>query len=121
MAKSAKGAGKGKKGMSKLGAVRRALAALGKEAKPSALQVYVKEKFGIAMQNDQVGNYKGKLLRGEVGKKPAAKAAPTAAKPAGHANGSKSGIGLGDIEKVKGLVGRVGAPQLRSLIDLLAK
>jgi len=63
--------------------------------------------------------------------KPAAKK-PTAAKPRGQqaaarsnppAKGGKAarGISLDDIEAVKGLVGRVGAGQLRSLIDLLAK
>jgi hypothetical protein len=69
-------------------------------------------------------------------KKPAA-AKPTSKKPPAakpqvqHAvarsnaspkgSGAAGSISLGDIETVKGLIGRVGAEQLRSLIDLLAR
>ncbi|HKB40668.1 MAG TPA: hypothetical protein VKD72_29855 [Gemmataceae bacterium] len=59
-------------------------------------------------------------------KKPSApqpKAQQAAARSKALPKGGRAdrGISLGDIEAVKGLVGRVGAEQLRSLIDLLAK
>jgi hypothetical protein len=134
---TAAGAPGGKDGMNKMEAVKQALAKLGKNAMPVDIQGYVKKEFGIDMTTDHVSNYKGKLLRGK-GKgrtkakpaaakastpKPAAKK-PAAKKPAPKAAAPKaipSGISLRDIESVKGLVGRVGTAQLRSLVDLLAK
>ena len=87
------------------------------------------------MSPDHISNCKSELRNKskQVGKaKPAAKtsAAPKAAvkqpaaKPsavtpsARQANGD---ISLPDIEAVKGLVHRVGADQLRALVDLLTK
>ncbi len=114
-------------GMNKWEAVKQALAKLGNDARPLDIQRFVKTEFNIDMTTDLVSNYKGKILRQEPGGgkartqgKPAAKptakpAAPKAATP------PAGGISLKDIETIKGLVGRVGPEQLRSLVDLLAK
>jgi hypothetical protein len=56
---------------------------------------------------------KGKARPAPVAKPVSQKAAP--------AKTSAPGIGLGDIEAVKRLVARIGAKQLRGLIDLLAR
>src|SRR5262245_3546852 len=111
-------------GMSKQEAVRRALEAMGKDAKPSAMQPFIKEKFGIDMTTDHISTAKGEILRRKKGKKEpgpkpqAAQPARAAPKPAGKA---ANGISLQDIQAVQGLVGRLGANQLKGLIDLLAR
>jgi hypothetical protein len=127
-------AGKRKGGMTKMEAVRQALAELGKDAKPLQLRAFVKERFGIDMTADHVSTYKGQILRKQQGagralkakaaKPPAApnaepgQAAPT---PQPKARGTAAGIGLGDITAVKDLVERVGADTLKQLIDVLAR
>src|SRR5262249_22101310 len=112
-----------------------ALAELGHEASRAAIQGFVKDRFGILMSPDHISNCKSELRNKskKAGKaKPAAKKsatpkAPTkqpAAKPSAvtpSARQTKGEISLGDIEAVKGLVHRVGAEQLRALVDLLAK
>jgi hypothetical protein len=143
-------------GLSKMDLVRKALDKLGKKAKPLAIQSHVKQEFGVDMTADHVSNYKGKILRGDTGKKKAAKpkkaarpkkaevakaaAQKTAApKPAGKKKGKRkakkkapkpvaaggrsaaTGLSLQDVQITRDLLGRVGAAQLRSLIDLLAK
>ena len=124
--------------LTKIDAVRQAMAKLGKNAKPLELQSYIKKEFGIEMTADHVSTSKGDILRKKKAKgkaKGASKAAaatgaqpaaakPVAAKPATATTGNGktgSSIGLEDIAVVKGLVGRVGPEQLRSLVDLLAK
>src|SRR5207253_1876616 len=113
------------------------------------MQSFIKDRFGVEMSTNHISTSRGEILRKEAAgkaktatttipaaKKPAAsKRAPK--KPAGPSpqaqqaaarsnafpKGSKAshGISLDDIQAVKGLVGRVGAEQLRSLIDLLAR
>jgi hypothetical protein len=152
------GASAPKKGISKMEAVRRALSHLGGDAKPSEMQPWIKQQFGIQMSTDHISTYKGDIRRKQTGRakgpaptaggtsspgtpKPAVKK-PAASKPApkkpaaprpqaqqaaARSNGPVKGAGAGrgisleDIQAVKGLVGRIGAGQLRSLIDLLAR
>jgi hypothetical protein len=126
------GAGKGNS-ITKKEAVRQALKKLGKSAKPAQLGPYIKATFGLDMTPAHITTAKGELLRGK-GKKgkasakkpeatPAAAPQPAAAPAKGSrgGNGSAAGIGLQDIAAVKELLGRVGADNLRTLIDLLAK
>jgi hypothetical protein len=113
--------------MTKMEAVRRALKALGKDALPSQLQPYIKQTFGIDMTPAHITTCKGDILR-KGKKKPGPKpkvqpeplvrpSAPTPpAKPA-----AKNGITLEDIQSVQGLIGRIGAGQLKGLIDLLSR
>jgi hypothetical protein len=115
---------------SKMDAVRKALDALGPKARPPEIQAFVKERFGLEMTVGHAKTCKTKAL-GERGGKakgkkksaPAKAPARAAARPAAPAPAPAhaAGVGLSDIEAVKGLVGRVGAEQLRSLIDLLAR
>jgi hypothetical protein len=126
-------------GMNKMEAVRRALTEMGQDATPSQMQPYIKQKFGIDMSTDHISTYKGDIRRkaGGAKAKPAMKkaAAPKAAsgQQSGAAKsqgaGTSSGkamqgagsVSLQDIQTLKGLVGRVGATQLRTLIDLLGR
>jgi hypothetical protein len=55
-------------------AVRRALAALGRDAKLAALQAWIMQHFGHEMSTNHISTSKGDILRKEAGKdKPAAK------------------------------------------------
>src|SRR5260370_40826443 len=62
-----------RKKLTKVEAVRRAMAALGEEASRTDLQGYVRQKFGVKMNLDHISNCKGEL----------AKRAAQAATPAG--------------------------------------
>src|SRR5205823_5814646 len=58
--------------MTKLEAVRRALAELGDKAKRAEIKDFVKERFGIEMSADHISTSKGEVLRkAEKAKKPA--------------------------------------------------
>jgi hypothetical protein len=132
------GAGKPQAGLTKMEAVRQALAQLGRDAKPRVIQPYVKERFGVEMTTDHISTYKKEIARKAAKGKakprvtakekpgPVAAAAPreTAPKPPAATKptvGGKSGIPLGDILTVKELVGRLGAGPLHTLIDAFAR
>jgi hypothetical protein len=116
-------------GMTKVEAVRQALAELGPDAKPTQIQGHVKDKFGIEMSKDHISVTKRSLLK-KAGKKP-----PTQRSAARQAGKKQvltppvqptptprgTSIGLDDIEAVKGLLERVGAASLHKLIDVLAR
>src|SRR3954453_21014814 len=74
-------AGKGS-GISKGEAVRRALAELGQDAKPAAIQPYVKDKFGLDMTPEHITTCKGTILKQGGKGKPQAKAEGSKAAPA---------------------------------------
>jgi hypothetical protein len=114
-----------KTSISKMDAVRMALKELGKDAMPVKIQDYIKANFGLGITTAHVSNYKTTILRAKKGKKPAAakaEAAPEmAAAPvkAAPAPAKGSGVSLSDLLAVKGLVGRVGEGNLKSLIGIL--
>jgi hypothetical protein len=116
-------AAKTNNGMSKKEAVRRALQAMGKDAKPAQMQPYIKDNFGIEMSTEHISNAKSEVLReGKAKKKPAAKPQePQPAKAAAKVSRVGNGVSLQDLQTVKDLVGRVGPETLRSLIELLAR
>jgi len=127
-----------KKNLTKIDAVRRALEELGKEATPTVIQGYLKDRLGIEITKEHASTAKGVVFRQGAKKKKAAKAKPAAARSAAikaeprppvqpsaasaapaRAGSRKGGIQLEDIQAVKALLARVGVDQLRSLIDLL--
>ena len=138
-----------RKQLPKIEAVRRAVAALGKEASRADIQGYVRQKFGIKIGLDHISNCKGDLAKraakaatpaslGSATAKSAAGSAssgkpsipqPPAAQstPAGHTravggNGSsRASILLEDVLTTKILIDRVGSGPLKTLIDGLAK
>jgi hypothetical protein len=130
--------GRGYKTISKVEAVRRSIEKLGRGASNAEIQADVLERFGVEMSTNHVSTCKGDLARKTKTKKPVA--APSAkvqpAKPAarreqatpsattshsGTSDGKGPAIPLEDILTVKGLVDRVGAGHLRTLIDVMAK
>jgi hypothetical protein len=119
--------------LTKMDAVRQALATLGKDAKPIQLQGHIRKEFGIEMSTDHISTYKGNILRKKGGKgrrggkKAAAKpseapaAAPAALVPKVGGRGANVAVSMGDLQALKDLVQRVGANNLRSLIDLMGR
>src|SRR5579885_1900580 len=110
--------------ISKKDAVRRAMAALGDEARPADMRDWIKQNFNIDMTADHVSTARGEVRRERAGKpkkaarKPAAKAPAARASPAPQpqagarpASGGKreSAIPLDDILTVRQLVDRHGA------------
>ena len=114
-------------------AVRRAVAALGKNALAKEIQKHVKEKFNLDMTIDHIYTAKSSVLgkKKKAATKPAADKPPApqpavavaSVRPAPAPVSSKQpgGISLEDLQSAKALLGRVGAEQLHRLIDLLAK
>jgi hypothetical protein len=121
------------KGLSKMDGVRRALAELGREATPQQIKDYLKSKFNIEMTKEYISKYKSSILQQQKAKRAKAKKAPApesavavasvkpAPAPAPVPTNRTGVIGLDDIQIAKVLVGRVGAEQLLTLIELLAK
>jgi len=113
---------KSKDGMSKMEAVRQAIAALGKDAGPAQILPFIKEKFGIVMSTEMAYNYKSTALKKMKGKKRGPKPGKKPAAVAPTANGQSAGaISLDDITAVKALADRLGADKVWQLAKVLAK
>jgi len=110
---------KSKDGISKMEAVRQALAKHGKDTMPGDLLKHLKSDFGITMSYDMASTYKSAALKKKKGKKRGPKPATAIAATAnGHAAG---GISLEDITAVKALADRLGAEKVFQLAKVLAK
>jgi hypothetical protein len=122
---------KKKAGPTKMDGVKQAMASLGGDAKPLAIQKFMKDKLGVDISTGVISSYKkefarraakargkpaGAVVKGAAQVKPASAPAPAAAAPASKAGG-KPAIPLDDILTVKALVGRLGAGPLKTLID----
>jgi hypothetical protein len=104
--------------ISKMEAVRRALAELGKDAKPLQMKEYIESHLGVEMSTDHISTYKSTLLKAGAGKKKPGrkpKIAPLAARTTG-----KGSIDMQDIRAVKELADRIGADNVRQLVDVLS-
>ncbi len=104
--------------ITKMEAVRQALAKLGPDAKPVDILAYIKETYGLEMSIGMAYNYKSSILkpgRKKRGRKPGPK-------PAAAANGRKTrsaAITVEEIQAVKALVDRLGAEKVRQLAEVL--
>jgi hypothetical protein len=104
-------------GVSKMEGMRRALAELGRDANPAQIQAYLQQKFGIAMTTRYISKYKGKIPKKPATRKPAARKNKVKA----GGNSKSSGIPLEDVLTVKDLVVRLGADQVRTLLDTFGR
>ena len=112
-----------KDGITKMEAVRQAIASLGNDVKPPEILKFVKDNFNLKMSYDMASNYKGTALRQmgvkRKGKKRGRKPGATAAAAVnGHASAS---ISIEDIQAVKALADRLGAEKVWQLAKVLAK
>jgi hypothetical protein len=119
----------GSKPLKKMEAVRRALAELGKDAKPIDLQSHIRDKYGIEMGAKHISVCKGKIrmaARKRAARKPAAKQTATAtADERPVSNGrrpatAQPAIGLAQqVARLKQVVQTIGKDEAKSIIDLL--
>jgi hypothetical protein len=114
-----------KKPITKMEGVRRTLRELGNNAMPLQIQDHLKRHFGIDMTVAHISNYKSEILSKKKGKRKGARKSaaktPAPSAPASAPAKGAAAINLEDIQITKALVARVGADQLRSLVDLLAR
>jgi hypothetical protein len=112
-----------KETISKLDAMRQAVAKLGKDAPLADLLKTIKQDFGINLDRALAYNYKSIV---------SSQKAPTSAKRRGRKPGRKpaaaaskarttAGITIDDIQAVKSLADRIGAEKVRELATVLAK
>ena len=108
---------KGKRGdgeLSKMGMVREALEALGYDAQPDEIDAFIKEKHNRDVAKAIISSYKSSIKnsRKPTGAKPGRK-------PGVAGGGAAGGIQLEDLAAVRGLVSRLGASQVKQLVDVL--
>lgn len=85
--------------------VRAAIDTLGADAKPQPMQAFILEKFNTNLAPNIISNYKSVIKR----KSGAAN---------GTKRGRKSGAQFSDLETIRGLVTRLGAEQVKKLVDV---
>ena len=110
-------------GVSMMEMVRTAVEELGGNPKPTAIQEFIKVKYDKDISKIIISNYKSTMKKKKGsgkrrGRPPGSGAAKAAVAPVASAGGK--GIRLEDLAAVRGLVGRLGALQVRQLVDVLA-
>jgi hypothetical protein len=110
---------KGSQRGSKMAGVRQALAELGNDAKPVAIQEYLK-KAGIDMSTNMVSNYKTHILK-KSGKRRKRRGRKLVVAKAAAAPAPRNSIGMADLQQIKALTDRIGADKVRELATLLGK
>jgi hypothetical protein len=101
--------------MTKMEAVRRALAELGNDAMPLEIRKLIKSKLGIDMDPNMISSYKSSLTKKVTGQSAVIR------KPGGRTAAATGGFSLEDIQAVKEVVARVGADKVRELAEVLSK
>jgi hypothetical protein len=85
--------------------VQTALDALGNDAKPLDMQSHIKDKFDVTLPANIISNYKSQIKRKNGS--------------AGPGRGRKAGLQIEDFEAVRKLVNRLGAEQVRRLVEVV--
>jgi hypothetical protein len=101
---------------SQMGAVRQALESLGYDAKPPAIDEFVRNNFKMTIKPNIISSYKSQLKAKH--KKGARRGRP----PGSGSNGSKEAsdnVNLKDLQDLKTLAGRLGVAKLRKLVEYL--
>jgi hypothetical protein len=104
----------GRKKLSKMEAVRRALDEYGPDVKPLKIKDHLKKRYKLNISADMASTYKGNILRksgqsATIREPQAATSSRKAAEPALH---------MGDVQAVKDLADRLGTDQVRQLLDM---
>jgi hypothetical protein len=98
----------------KMEAVRRALTAMGRDAKPKDLRGYIQREFKLDIQPNHISSYKSTILnKGGAG-------ARKGGKSKGAAGDAAAGVSIKDLKTVQDLKRRLGAGRVRELLELLA-
>jgi hypothetical protein len=87
-----------------------ALSDKGWEAKSAELQSFIKDKFNTVLAPNVISNYKSQLksANGQGG----------AGERGGARRGRKPAPSFSDLETVRGLIDRLGAEQVKKLVDV---
>ncbi len=104
----AKGKAASNKGPSRMEIVRAALQELGENAKPLEIQAHIKEKTGQEIPTNIISNYKFQIR---------SKASGTSR---GRRRTAAGALQVEDFEAIRGLVNRLGADQVKRLVDVVA-
>ncbi len=83
--------------------VQTALTDLGDAAKPQEMQSHIKSKFGVDLPPNIISNYKSQIKRSS-----------------GLGGSGRGGVQIEDLATIRGLVSRLGAEQVKMLVDVLA-
>jgi hypothetical protein len=115
--------GKSDGGVTMAEMVRDALNSLGADAKPTPIHEFIKQKYDKDISKIIISNYKSQMKKKKGsgkrrGRPPGSGKKQLAA--AGVAVTGAKGIRIEDLTAVRGLVGRLGAAQVRQLVDVLA-
>ena len=97
---------------SKMQLVRNAIAALGADAKPLAIQNHVKEAGGIDLPPGMISSYKSMIQKKD--------GMPSKRSTSGSSSGGGS-FKIEDLERIQALINSVGAPQLLKLVHALTR
>ena len=99
---------------SKMQLVRNAIAALGADAKPLAIQNHVKEAGGIDLPPGMISSYKSMIQKkdGMPSKRSTS---------GGYGSSSGGSFKIEDLERIQALINSVGAPQLLKLVHALTR
>jgi hypothetical protein len=98
----------GEKGESNMGMVRAVMQELGADAKPLDIQKRIKEKYNKELATQIISNYKFQIRKSSGA--------------ANRGRGRKAvsgGLQVADFETVRGLVARLGADQVKQLVDVV--
>ena len=90
---------------SQMGMVRTALQELGGDPKPLDMQAHIKSKFDVVLPPNIISNYKSQIKRrnGTIG----------------SGRGRRAGLQIEDFETIRKLVKRLGADQVRRLVEVV--
>ena len=97
-------------------AVRRSLARLGEDAMPADIQKDIRERFEIEMGTGHISTTKGELRR-----EAAQKVATPGATEEPATDAKRALVQMEDILALRGLLDRVGADRLKTLIDVMVR
>lgn len=93
-------------------------------AKPAQMREFIIERFGTEISAQMISSYRSNLRRGTTGPARGASASSSASADSGAKGlaglAPNATIGLRDLQAVRELIGRLGAPQLQSIIKLLS-
>ena len=96
----------GEKKPSQMGMVRVALQDMGGDPKPLEMQSHIKDKFNVELPANIISNYKSQIKRKNG--------------TAGPGRGRRGGLQVEDFETIRGLVRRLGAEQVKRLVEVVA-
>ncbi len=120
MAKSKSEMGSDEKKPNKRRLVASALETLG-DVGPRVLQQHIMENSSVDISLQMISSYKSQILKGKkTGKRTNTSRASSSASN-NHVSSARGSVDIADLIAVKALVDRIGASQLESLIQALAK